>query len=564
MTNDAAPKSEPNEAADEAEVAKADVRLEMPELYRWQFDAIASWLSCGRHGVVEAVTGSGKTNMALSVIADAYQRGRFILVVVPSRVLIEQWYERLSEALPELRIGRLGDNYRDRPADCDILITTRHSAASRQPKPPNKDGGLLIADEVHGFAGGVLRKALMRDYDERLGLTATLERSDDGVEKILLPFFGGICFRYDFVKAIADGVCAQPRVGFVAVPLTKEERVDYVSTEEELVTARAVLRGIPNMPIGHFGEFLAAVNYLAENDGGPHGTAANNYLNAFSKRREIVAASTAKYEALGRFAPSIANADGTLIFTETVRAANHAVNRLDVEVGIEIITGSTPRKERGRILEQLRDGTIDAVAAPRVLDEGIDVPNANLGIVVSASRTRRQMVQRMGRILRRKEIGKGARFVIIFARDTLEDPTTNEERDGFLEEIELISESARVFDSTDVNELASFLDYSGPEEVIEPQRVPPEEVLDALNGGVVVGDVEESEELPYVEIDVIDLPELSKAKPKKKRLSTGESPVTVQPVGDKWVMQCTGCGAASEPVAFRFEALDATVECNCF
>ena len=66
------------------------------ELYRWQLDALVSWLRCGRRGVIEAVTGSGKTDVAIAAAADALRRGRFVLVVVPSRVLMEQWHGRLT------------------------------------------------------------------------------------------------------------------------------------------------------------------------------------------------------------------------------------------------------------------------------------------------------------------------------------------------------------------------------------------------------------------------------------------------------------------------------------
>ncbi len=446
---------------------------ESGSLYRWQVNALATWLRCGRRGVIEAVTGSGKTNLAIAAIVDAHRRGMFVLVIVPSRVLINQWHERLSALIPDCTVGKLGDSHRDRPEDCDILISTRHSAASRRPLPPTDAGGLLVADECHGYGGGKLRRSLIPQYEERLGLTATLERSDDAVEKILVPYFGGVCYRYDFHAAITDGVCAQPRVAFVSVALSDNDRKDYIAAEEKLVSARSILRSIPNMPLDPFGDFLAAVSHLADNDAGPSGTAANDYLKAFSHRREIVATSTSKYEALGGFAKSIEQADGALIFTETVRAANHAVNRLDPHINIDIITGETPRNSREKILGGLRTGELDAVAAPRVLDEGIDVPNANLGIVVSASRTRRQMIQRMGRVLRRKEQGSGARFVIIFARDTLEDPTMNEERDGFLEEIERISENSRIFNEQERDRLADFLNYSGPDQVIEPVQVGP-------------------------------------------------------------------------------------------
>src|SRR6185436_2988898 len=113
------------------------------------------------------------------------------------------------------RIGRLGDGGTDGPADCDVLVTTRHSAAAHRPQPPDERGCLLVADECHGFGGGVLRRALLTGYEERLGLTATLERSDDAVSELLLPYFGGICYRYGFDQGIADGVCARPRVAFV-------------------------------------------------------------------------------------------------------------------------------------------------------------------------------------------------------------------------------------------------------------------------------------------------------------------------------------------------------------
>ena len=234
-------------------------------LYAWQLDALTAWLRCGRRGVIEAVTGSGKTDMAMAAIADAHRRGIFVLVVVPTRVLIAQWYERLTTAFPDLDIGRLGDSQRDRPDSCDVLVATRHSAASQRPLPDEGQGGLLIADECHGFGGGILRKSLIGAYAERMGLTATLERSDDAIERVILPYFGGVCFRYDFAAAIDDGVCAQPRVAFVSVPLEKKERLEYIATEQQLVNARRVLRAIPQMP-ANFSEFLAAIAHLADQD----------------------------------------------------------------------------------------------------------------------------------------------------------------------------------------------------------------------------------------------------------------------------------------------------------
>jgi superfamily II DNA or RNA helicase len=531
------------------------------ELYRWQVDALESWLRCGRRGVIEAVTGSGKTDVAIAAVADALDRGRFVLVLVPSRVLLEQWHGRLTAALPGRVIGRLGDSGRDRPDTCDVLVSTRHSAVAYRPVPPEGQGGLLVADECHGLGGGTLRRAMMPQYEERLGLTATLERADDAVADLLVPYFGGVCFRYGFEQAIADGVCARPRVAFVGVPLTAEERRDYIATEQQLVGARAHLRMIRGMPLDPFGDFLAAVAHLADRDGGPDGRAAREYLDAFAKRRQIVAQSSGKYDMLGRLAPALASAHGALLFTETVRGANHAINRLDPHVSIELITGSTARGRRTTILEDLRSRALDVVAAPRVLDEGIDVPDANLGIVMSASRTRRQMIQRMGRILRRKRPGVGARFVIMYAKDTLEDPSTRIERDGFLDEIERISEATGIFDPDHFDELDAFLEYPGPAFVPEPERVTRAAQAERL-AAVEVPPVERAADR-YLELEVAELPEIAAPKVPPKRLSNGEAPLEIAALDSGWQIRCTGCGEASVLVQFRWQVLDQTVNCRC-
>ncbi|MGI9659517.1 MAG: hypothetical protein ACR2OD_11460, partial [Gaiellaceae bacterium] len=230
----------------------------------------------------------------------------------------------------------------------------------------------------------------------------------------------------------------------------------------------------------------------------------------------------------------------------------------------------------------------------------------------SASRTRRQMIQRMGRVLRRKPQGVGARFVILFAADTLEDPTTSEDRDGFLDEIEAISDQVRIFGFTDIGRVEAFLDWSGPEEVREPARVNAagivandpdrwdmaqadgddttlaEELERGLGAEAMyaklnylqwpeaswlhqwisarVADAPRDapvEEIPYLELERLPMPELAKPKRKKKLLSTGDLPVVIADVEDGFALRCTGCGVLSESVKFKWQALNQTVECEC-
>jgi ERCC3/RAD25/XPB C-terminal helicase len=364
---------------------------------------------------------------------------------------------------------------------------------------------------------------------------------------------------------------------------------------------------VRDMPLEPFGDFLAAVSHLAGRDAGADGRAARDYLDAFSKRRQIVAQTGAKYELLGSLAPAIEGADGALVFTETVRAANHAINRLDPLVSIDVITGSTARGQRREILDDLRDRKLDAVAAPRVLDEGVDVPDANLGVVMSASRTRRQMIQRMGRILRRKRAGVAARFVIMFAKDTLEDPAQRVERDGFLDEIERIANATGIFDSGRLADLDAFLAEPGPERIPDPEHLERYEraaaaaaqpgtalddaLVESLAGALGVevtyalltfarGDGASSQYEPtiqrlaarlpqlsdtsfYLELEISELPRVTKPRVKPKRLSTGQVALEIARIGNAWRISCTGCGEGSPPVQFRWQVLDQTVPCRC-
>jgi superfamily II DNA or RNA helicase len=113
----------------------------------------------------------------------------------------------------------------------------------------------------------------------------------------------------------------------------------------------------------------------------------------------------------------------TLVFTDTVEQADDAAAELcRAGLAAETVHGGLPSEKRRIRLAQFRRGRIDALVAPRVLDEGVDVPDADVALVLSAFRTRRQLIQRLGRVLRRKPDGAVATLVLAHAVDTHEDP----------------------------------------------------------------------------------------------------------------------------------------------
>ncbi|MHB8342614.1 MAG: DEAD/DEAH box helicase family protein, partial [Mycobacteriales bacterium] len=159
-------------------------------LYSWQADALEAWAREGRLGVIEAVTGTGKTMVGIAAALDELTgwRGQ-VLVLVPTAELAHQWVTELRARLPDgSRVGRLGAGAADRLATHDVLVAIVNSARALDVHPI-RQGGLLIADECHRYGSPVNRLALDGRFRRRLGLSATYARNDDGNLAWLDPSF---------------------------------------------------------------------------------------------------------------------------------------------------------------------------------------------------------------------------------------------------------------------------------------------------------------------------------------------------------------------------------------
>ena len=558
---------------------------------------------------IEAVTGSGKTDVAIAAIADALRRGRFVLVVVPSRVLMEQWHGRLAAALPEARIGRLGDSGTDRPAD--LRRARRHpplgrGATSRCPR--TGVGGLLVADECHGLGGGTLRRAMLPQYEERLGLTATLERSDDAVTELLLPYFGGICHRYGFEQAIADGVCAAPACRVrrrASCRSTSGPSTPRPSSSSS--SARNHLRRVPR-------HAARAVRRLPRRGGAPRRARRG-------RRRSRRPASTSTRSRSGaRSSPSraastscsaawrrpSATRDGALVFTETVRAANHAINRLDPLVSIDLITGvdrapaaprdprrpARPTARRGRRAPRARRRHRRARRQPRHRDER--EPHPAPDDPADGPHPAPQAARRRGPL--RDHVRQGHAG----------GPDANRiERDGFLDEIERISEATGVFDGGRFDALDAFLAAAGPDGRARtrapralragggrrrsPRRGARPTTTDVARRPYALARLRAIRPAtPDAAARARSLPSLdARAAGTGRRMrptSSSSSPScprspsrrcsrsACRPVRRRsrshasspaWRISCTGCGESSRLVQFRWQVLDETVDCRC-
>ncbi len=430
-------------------------------LYDWQREALGAWRRQNRSGMV---------------LAEALDDGMRAVVIVPSLVLVQQWLATLRDLLPGARVS---DDIRS-PLAWQVLVMTVQSAY-RKPALMRGEEGLLVADECHRYGAQAFALALRPEYPRRLGLSATVARDDDG-DRILRSYFGDICFDLDYPRAARDQLIAPFRMAFAAVPLEDTERARYAEIEEDLYKARHRLikhYGVPAEPIG---EFLKAVSLLAEDhtlDGG--GGLARHYMARFSDRRKLLAGTRMKLLALAALTPSIHESSGTIVFTQTVEASRQVAEVLETTgCTAAAIHSEMSNDQREARLDLFRDRSLQAISAPRVLDEGVDVPEADLGIVLATNRSRRQMIQRLGRVLRRKP-GKEARFVVLYAKQTVEDPFTQDHLPDFYEIARPAATATESFDLELASEVPRLLEFLATGDPGQPQIVssPREDSSDA-------------------------------------------------------------------------------------
>lgn len=437
---------EPDRAGgNDAGPAATRQRIDAMDLRDWQAEALAAWSRTGR-GVIEAVTGTGKTRLAMAAIRAVADRGARVLVLVPTLDLLDQWVGELRQVVPDLAVGRLGGGHDDDLFAHDVVVATPHSAAAVPVDLPPGVPGLLVADEAHRYGAATWGAALHPVFELRLALTATYERGDDGLTDVLEPYFGEVLLRYGYDRAVTDGTVAPFRIALTGVALSGPEREVYEAADRRARQLHRELVGGLGMPREPRALFAAVAAVVAEADrGGGNGSqvrACREYLVRVRERRDVAATAAGKLEICRAAAPGLTDRR-TLVFTDTVAQAEAAA-RVLVAAGItaETVHGDLPGDKRRIRLAQFRRGQLDAVVAPRVLDEGVDVPAADVAVVLAAFRTRRQMVQRLGRVLRVKPDGGEARLVLAHAIGTAEDPADGGHRD-FLGQVREVAREVR-------------------------------------------------------------------------------------------------------------------------
>jgi superfamily II DNA or RNA helicase len=373
------------------------------EPFPHQVEARAAWWEGGARGVVVLPTGTGKTYLAILAIQQA---ARPTLVVTPSIDLLHQWYHELTLAFGG-PVGAMGGG----EYDLQPLTVTTYDSAYIHLDRWGARFGLMVFDECHHLPGPTYRLIALGSLAPfRLGLTATPERAD-GEDAVLPSLVGPIVYRRE-IGQLAGAYLAEYRTERLYVELSPQESAEYAEARRryrDFLRASGIDLGAPQ----GWGRFLAAAFRSEEG---------RQAYAAYRRQRQIALATPGKLQLLEQLLARHAR-DRCLIFTYDNATVYHIARRFLVPA----ITHQTKPKERQQILARFHAGEYPVVVTSQVLNEGVDVPAAGVGIVLSGTGSVREHVQRLGRLLR-KHAAKQAILYEVVSRGTAEEFTSERRR----------------------------------------------------------------------------------------------------------------------------------------
>jgi superfamily II DNA or RNA helicase len=370
----------------------------------YQTEALDAWRGAQGRGVVVLPTGAGKTWLACLAIED---RRRSAIILAPTLDLVRQWYDvlRTTFGRPVGVIG--GGEY-----DVQPLTVSTYDSAYLHMEHLGDRFGLAVFDECHhlpGAAYALAARAAVAPF--RLGLTATLERAD-GRHADLDELVGPVVYRKDIVD-LSGAYLSDYETVRLTVDLSAEDRAAY-EAERGIYRDFIASNGIRMSSPSGWSDFVIRSS---------RSEPGRRAMQAYRRQREIAFAAPAKLDYLELLLDRH-RADRVLLFTQDNATAYLIARRFLVPV----ITHETKVRERSEILAGLAEGAYGAVVTSKVLNEGVDIPSANVAVVISGSASVREHVQRLGRILRPQD-GKHAVLYELVTAGTSETSTSARRRE---------------------------------------------------------------------------------------------------------------------------------------
>lgn len=410
------------------------------DLYSWQKQCLLSWEQNDYHGIVNAVTGAGKTQLALSGLLhlqNSSEKKLHVKIIVPGKSLLLQWKSALIKILPpdfSQKIGLCGCGY-NTTIEKDYMIYVINSARYRLARQilhelSQGDTVLLIADECHNYASRENRKIFeFLPYLPKLpgkycsfGLSATT--SVNGWETVLIPALGKEIYHYSLAEALKKDTVCDFAIWQIAIHFQKEEQQEYEQLSETMRNIRQKLFTlIPGLKLYEKTSFFAHLKEIASQKNEKTAKLARSYLQLAFKRKRTVHMASARITCAYQLIKKLGLQKQILIFGESIAQIeqlypllNHAypskIGRYHSKMG-NVANKNT--------LDRFRSGNLRILLTCRALDEGINLPEASIGIILSGTSMERQRIQRLGRILRKHADKRMASLYYLFVADSQEE-----------------------------------------------------------------------------------------------------------------------------------------------
>ncbi|MCL4318073.1 MAG: DEAD/DEAH box helicase family protein [Candidatus Thermoplasmatota archaeon] len=388
-----------------------------------QREAILKWSETGRTGIIEMATATGKTLvgiLAIKELAEQQKQQNFLVVRVfcHSKIILSQWRREIIDKLgiqsnihegplaPLLYYYNTSDN---RKRNIYIWFDTIQTVYKSPDKIPCFD--LLIVDEIHHSAAFQFRNALKVPCKWKLGLSATVDESDSGERtRILEKEFGPVVYSLSLKDAIDRRILPKFEWKIKVTELSiqeaekfKEETRRIQAKLKELSFDAVNIRKIDNTKtqIESIYEFIRLME-TARYRGIKLPVEWIDLQALILKRRMIINKSLPKLDKAVKLAKNLGREKKVILFVMNIDSCNLIAEELRKE-GIRTFLVHSQVENPIAEVTKFRNAQNGVLVGARMLEEGIDIPDADVGINVSYSKTRLQLIQRMGRILRNKE-----------------------------------------------------------------------------------------------------------------------------------------------------------------
>ena len=398
-------KTRPNKERKAVPELHAKPKIILPDdLHNHQKKGVEAWKNAGRKGILEHATGSGKTITSLSVIKEHVNAGNHAIVLLPSDALLHQWEDEFDSHLPDVTKGMLGGGHHEANILDEMRISTGKGTvllssiqSFRGTRVQNKlrrllgskeNPLLLVVDECHRIGAPSYAQICGKTFHHALGLSATPERQGDseGTQRIV-DLLGEPVNTYSLMEALEDNRLSPYDYHVHQVSLTDNEQKEYDVLRAKIRKAFAMKK--KDEPMSEYLELMI-----------------------YKSRRIIRGAENKIPKAIEIIRSEYHDGQHWLIYCEGEEMMNEIEARLRQETGAFPLRywSGMDRFQRKKSLESFeKNGGI--MLAIKCLDEGVDVPAISHGIVLSSSKTKREFIQRRGRMLRRSD---GKEKAVIF------------------------------------------------------------------------------------------------------------------------------------------------------